>query len=640
MNKLFYQFTKNVLFEITRYQKETGKPYSPRQEIESLITDEDMSQYAFTMTSVPKVGINPSTNFDTPAGVYFYPLNSEYFDRLVDDRLQYASDSPFVNLVKLNISKESKWLYLSHFKQSHMKLSEIIDMLENVCIKNRYDMDKIQVIFNNYAAKKNNEYKDKTIYDLAGKISTEQSKSSGVRQTVIFRKILVDLGYIGVYDDKTGTIYSSEPTQLVCLDNSAYSFVGTYSTNEIRKKQIDAEQLKNINRSISNEKNPDKICDAYDNLVEYDFPDNGDIPNYIKEIISNPHTPEFLLMKILKDKQYSKGSVASAAIMNPNLTPNVASYLFNNNQNFVSKLFRKNYEHPFLNKISHEIQKKIKPDILNVFSQGKNYHDFWTIVESEILNPDIIYDFWYSRKNPRADENTSKMIASNENTPEEILLDIFNVWKSEKSVMFSLLGNPSLSSDVIKKIYDSYGSSAIDDAYLLSKFAKLPATPKEILDDICKKTLIDINNTTGAVPDDIVYLTESICSNESLDSKYFFKFYEIAKQKKLKKMIRHIFRNRSCPESIKNDILSAERNITISEDMITRNNLPESDLLKILTKRQELALVILPRLSLKTIRSIATGNVPGIFVNKKYAINAYNHAVKVHRIKRWLDENQ
>jgi hypothetical protein len=51
---------EEALSEITRYEKETGKKYNAAEEIKKFVTKSHPTQYAFTMTNIQKVGINPS----------------------------------------------------------------------------------------------------------------------------------------------------------------------------------------------------------------------------------------------------------------------------------------------------------------------------------------------------------------------------------------------------------------------------------------------------------------------------------------------------------------------------------------------------------------------------------------------------
>lgn len=77
-------------------------------EIQKYFSDE----YFVTFTSVEKVGINPSTEYETPAGIYAYHLGDEAIQKALrerntgisgkpaDNKLPLAGDSPFINIIK------------------------------------------------------------------------------------------------------------------------------------------------------------------------------------------------------------------------------------------------------------------------------------------------------------------------------------------------------------------------------------------------------------------------------------------------------------------------------------------------------------------------------------------------------------
>lgn len=86
-------------------------------------------KYGFTMTSIQKIGINPSSGFNTPLALYAYPVTPEYVDKLLggkhieigidkglddtdldghlspfsetDRELPFVADAPFINFFEL-----------------------------------------------------------------------------------------------------------------------------------------------------------------------------------------------------------------------------------------------------------------------------------------------------------------------------------------------------------------------------------------------------------------------------------------------------------------------------------------------------------------------------------------------------------
>jgi len=46
-----------------------------------------------------RIGLNPLTSYDTPAGVYTYPLNA-YWDNIKEYQIPFVKDMPYVHIVK------------------------------------------------------------------------------------------------------------------------------------------------------------------------------------------------------------------------------------------------------------------------------------------------------------------------------------------------------------------------------------------------------------------------------------------------------------------------------------------------------------------------------------------------------------
>jgi hypothetical protein len=54
-----------------------------------------------SFTALPKVGLNPRSSFDTPLGVYAYPLQEMYRD-IVDDNIPHGGEHPYIQVLEAN----------------------------------------------------------------------------------------------------------------------------------------------------------------------------------------------------------------------------------------------------------------------------------------------------------------------------------------------------------------------------------------------------------------------------------------------------------------------------------------------------------------------------------------------------------
>lgn len=232
-------FVRTFLLEISRYQKETGKKPAEEfvKEIQSFVT-EHPCDYAFTMTDVNKIGINPRTDFDTPAGVYFYPLNAEYFERFMVDKppniLPFANNRKYFGLVKLEPVRLGNWLYVGEGQGNQ----DIRDLRTVVA----YVGDDIWKEARDGGHHFNMNY-DSKIFDL----TYMMAKKSG-RLTTKWTQILRELGYDGIYDPGYKVLHPGEPQQIVAFTPRAYEVVQIFDSAELRRAGKSIVQKKEIEK--------------------------------------------------------------------------------------------------------------------------------------------------------------------------------------------------------------------------------------------------------------------------------------------------------------------------------------------------------------------------------------------------------
>lgn len=215
------------LEEITRYEKETGKKYDITEIFRSKITDQP-TDYAFSMISIPKIGINPQTSFNTPAGIYCYPLDQTRYDELIENELPFVSDNPYVGLIKLNW--DAKWLILSKKTDNDKYFYDLFRAKK--FINHFYGKDVIDTVSK---MAHHWEFSDAAkIFDIAYFAAKEIQKKENIRFTIAFARVFKDLGYDGIYDDGNGILHGFEDTQLVCLTPKAYTPIGVYETTVLR----------------------------------------------------------------------------------------------------------------------------------------------------------------------------------------------------------------------------------------------------------------------------------------------------------------------------------------------------------------------------------------------------------------------
>ena len=202
MHQTLQNFIKEVLTE-DKSKEVLGQRFSPISLYkDKVVSDKDKEhcQIFFTMTKLPKIGINVMSPIDksTPTGIYAYPLINRCWKELLDNDLPYASESPYVSFIKM--TQPDKCLILSDTIQSYRQYREF---------------------------KK----------DLHG----GNDESDGF---IMIRKNALQAGYTSIYDPGMGRLHENEPFQAVFLTADSYKVLSTHETSEFRRYTDDVKKYK------------------------------------------------------------------------------------------------------------------------------------------------------------------------------------------------------------------------------------------------------------------------------------------------------------------------------------------------------------------------------------------------------------
>jgi len=182
-------------------EKRSNPELNPRidinQELLRLNQQNNDDMYV-SFTSVKKLGINPNNIYNTPTGIYSYPL--DYVASIIENKgsiksLPYASERPYAWVLKLNGNK----LDISSYKNGEVdskKLQEYAKF-KGIIFTNEYIHTGIQLFSDvQYIAKK-------------------LSKNENSTKTLIGAIMSKVLGYDFCVDHGSGIIHENEPYQCV-----------------------------------------------------------------------------------------------------------------------------------------------------------------------------------------------------------------------------------------------------------------------------------------------------------------------------------------------------------------------------------------------------------------------------------------
>jgi len=440
--KLLLENWREYLTEISRYEKETGKKSFGKHDITKYVTNTVPVKYAFTMVDIEKVGLNPRTKFNTPAGVYFYPLNQEYYEKLVKNKLPYASEKPYVGVVRLKDTNTDKWLRFLQRGRNYANVDRVMAAYDKVFPAPLRPQDREDLLaglqqpsaisdelrhwdFNN----------DAKIFDL-----TWYGTKGSLRSTLKWNKLLRDLGYIGIYDNNNSIIHPGEPFQMVALSPEAYEVVGFYTTADIRK---------------------------------VDFPTST---RKLQQMAWKRGLPKWVYQKLAASNDWA---TLKTLITNPDMSKEVFEFIYNNNPSrpIILELAKSIFT-------PVEILRKIaRESFPGNFHGGGISMMGLAILEHVAENPNAPEDVLMSLAG-RNDEQIRSAVASNDNTGVKILKKIIEAGGlDEPDLVRAIIYNPNINSEIFHQLVSHQDITSRG----LSLLANSASIPPELLTKMAMK---------------------------------------------------------------------------------------------------------------------------------------------------------
>jgi hypothetical protein len=201
---------------ITVKDQEFREPLTALKHIQE--THPNPENLVVTFTAIDKVGINPKSGYDTPLGIYFYPI-----DYVIEKRMNvpFAKEQPYLNVCEF--TRPEKILHMT----SDVNNQKGLDLL-NVFAKEEVDL-AIERLENNYELRSNYSKLWLVTREIAKKRAIFTSDSLDVyyggeektNEAVLWNANLRKCGIDGFVDHNTKTIHENEPTQGVVFTGTA-----------------------------------------------------------------------------------------------------------------------------------------------------------------------------------------------------------------------------------------------------------------------------------------------------------------------------------------------------------------------------------------------------------------------------------
>jgi hypothetical protein len=201
--------------------------------------------YYISFTAIDKIGINPKSPYDTPLGIYAYPLKAiwkEYFVdmlRSVGKSVPFAGNSPYVWLIKVknnvNFVKDMYTDYTSKDYDTDIKTlkNHILsnqDEYKKLLKDDNGNLDTISGTIDLYFTKWTKEAKARnavmSMWNITRNLATYREGKPPVQWSYLLHRVL---GYGGFGDNSgRGYIHPSEPIQAVFFSTRSFDVVAEF----------------------------------------------------------------------------------------------------------------------------------------------------------------------------------------------------------------------------------------------------------------------------------------------------------------------------------------------------------------------------------------------------------------------------
>jgi hypothetical protein len=203
--------------------------------------------YYISYTKVDKIGINPRSQFDTPIGIYTYPLTKEIYKNMYDYKtaaaVPFAGMSPFIWVLKANNPDKAMWLGSNYYTKDDYELD--VWKMEKFFVNGDY-MDEKDFHFRveQYAGQAYEETFSSQIWNVTRMFAArhlELNSRTPVAWNWLMRNVLK---YDYAVDFDSGTIHENEPTQAVFFSKAAFTVVEKIRNADAYSRELEADPEK------------------------------------------------------------------------------------------------------------------------------------------------------------------------------------------------------------------------------------------------------------------------------------------------------------------------------------------------------------------------------------------------------------
>jgi hypothetical protein len=218
-----------LLAELRR-NPEQNKPVNQREHLADYLRElgksgGDIANMGVSMTTQPKLGINPKSKYDTPIGIYFYP--AKYFLKHAEQGLPFMDEASNIQLFRI----VGPVLEIDDVTES--EYNQLVAKLAGMARGMRVSGPLFKDIVANSRQSANLQSPGGRLWYILYRMSGEGMGAG--RAHVMWNWMIRQLGYVAVRDSGEGIIHVNEPTQGVVVDPRAVQDHQQFKNDTLRK---------------------------------------------------------------------------------------------------------------------------------------------------------------------------------------------------------------------------------------------------------------------------------------------------------------------------------------------------------------------------------------------------------------------
>jgi hypothetical protein len=343
---------------ITQYNKITidGKTFSSGNQALLYLWDTRADKYELFVSyrSIPKLGINPKNNHDTPGGIYFYPLSHVATKISGGPGANFAMENPYIYVVKF---KDNANIVTVDPNISNQKGLDCLNIFPADIVA---DAKKIVIEKLKSPRKRLKLLSD---YSMLWLITQEMSKGN----TWLWTKYLRSCNIDGFEDYNTEMIHPNEPEQTLIINpsvidvlyelpNSDSNPLGKYQLQNLSDENLKnyySKRKVNLDGILKAAKNPDDIIKF---IIDKNPQDINDVN--ISDVFHN--TKETKNIALL---------IAEKLNLTTNMISTIINLLYNKDENiskFIKTLGKEKLKNLYQDELQYILDYNLDTDAKNI----------------------------------------------------------------------------------------------------------------------------------------------------------------------------------------------------------------------------------------------------------------------------------